>query len=183
MPLMKFGYLGIFLISFIGAGSILFPIPYTIVTLAAAPLFNPILLALATSLGAAAGEFTSYMVGYLSRKAVSKKYERRLNTLHKIFKKFGVVAIFIFALTPLPDDLIFIPLGLLRYSIRKALVAAFIGKFCMCLILVYVGKAIWWTFAIDWHFTILTAILLIIFIVAMFKINWEKIVEKYIGDG
>jgi len=41
---------------------------------------------------------------------------------------------FIFALTPLPDDLLFIPLGIMRYNLPKTLLAAFFGKLVMLLI-------------------------------------------------
>ncbi len=116
----EFGYPGIFLLSFIGAASVIVPIPYTVVLLTiSAPQFdfNPLLLAIVAGFGAAVGELVGYGLGYAGRRVVSKKYGRRLNAMLRIFDRFGAPAVFIFALTPLPDDLLFIPLGLMRYSL------------------------------------------------------------------
>ncbi len=46
----------------------------------------------------------------------------------KLFDKYGPATIFLFALTPLPDDLLFIPLGVMRYPFWKAFIPALFGK-------------------------------------------------------
>lgn len=50
-----------------------------------------------------------------------------------IYKKPGLIPflLVLFGLTPLPDSLIFVPLGVLKYSIKKALFFNWIGKFLM----------------------------------------------------
>ena len=179
----EFGYPGIFLLSFIGAASVIVPIPYTIVLLTiSAPQFgfNPLLLAIIAGFGAAVGELVGYGLGYAGRRVVSKKYDHRLNTMLRIFDRFGMPAVFIFALTPLPDDLLFIPLGLMRYSLWKAFIPCVAGKFLMSLIIVHVGSAAGQTFAENWIIALVTAVLLILIVVAMFKIDWEKAIEKYL---
>ncbi len=128
----EFGYPGIFMLSFIGAASVIVPIPYTVVLLTiSAPQFgfNPLLLAIVAGFGAAVGELVGYGLGYAGRRVVSKKYDHRLNAMLRIFDRFGMPAVFIFALTPLPDDLLFIPLGLMRYSLWKAFIPCVAGKF------------------------------------------------------
>jgi len=97
----------------------------------------------------------------------------------RIFKRFGLPAIFIFALTPLPDDLLFIPLGLMRYSLWRALLACVAGKFAMSLIIAYVGWAAGELFAVNWPLAALVAIFLALIIVAIFKIDWVKLAERY----
>ncbi len=179
----ELGYPGIFLLSFIGAASVIVPIPYTVVLLTiSAPQFgfNLLLLAIVAAFGAAVGELVGYGLGYAGRRVVSKRYDRRLNAMLRIFDRFGMPAVFIFALTPLPDDLLFIPLGLMHYSLWKAFIPCVAGKFLMSLIVVYVGSAAGQMFAENWIIALVTAMLLILIIIAMFKIDWEKAIEKYL---
>ncbi|MEM2419441.1 MAG: VTT domain-containing protein [Candidatus Bathyarchaeia archaeon] len=188
---MQYSYLGVFLISLLGSMSIFFPIPYTVVlfTLGSNETFNPILVALASSLGAALGEFSGYLLGLGGRKIVSEKGRRNVEFLLKILGRYGALAIFIFALTPLPDDLLFIPLGVMRYGFLRAFIPAFLGKLCMSLIIVYSGRFMVgiirdifgiesdWTSAIIG--TVIALILLTVVFILMFKVDWEKTVEKY----
>ncbi|MBS7607585.1 MAG: VTT domain-containing protein [Candidatus Bathyarchaeia archaeon] len=188
---MQYSYLGVFLISLLGSMSIFFPIPYTVVlfTLGSIETFNPILVALASSLGAAIGEFSGYLLGLGGRKIVSEKGRRNVEFLLKIFGRYGALTIFIFALTPLPDDLLFIPLGVMRYGFLRAFIPAFLGKLCMSLIIVYSGRFMVgiirdifgiesdWTSAIIG--TVIALILLTVVFILMFKVDWEKTVEKY----
>ncbi len=179
----EFGYPGIFLLGFVGAASIIIPIPYTVVLLTiSAPQFgfNPILLAIVAGFGAAVGELVGYGLGYAGRRVVSKRHERRLNAMLRIFDRFGMPAVFVFALTPLPDDLLFIPLGLLRYNFWKVFIPCVAGKFLMSLIIVHVGSAAGQVFVGNWILALATAILLILIIIAIFRINWEKLAEKYL---
>ncbi len=178
------GYPSAFLLGLIGAASIIIPIPVTVVLLgvAAARIFDPFFLALAFGLGAAVGELTGYAIGYVGRRVVSKKYDRRLNAMLKIFDRYGMIAVFIFALTPLPDDLLFIPMGLVHYSLWKAFIAAVAGKITMSLIITYFGGAIGGAFTGNWIFAAATTILLVLAVIAMFRIDWEKLANKYLPE-
>jgi membrane protein YqaA with SNARE-associated domain len=139
----QYGYLGIFFISLVGSMSLFVPIPYTIVifTMGGLPGFEPLWIAAAAGLGSAIGEFSGYLIGVGGRKAIGQKYRKKMDFLVKLFKKFGPVAIFLFALTPLPDDLLFIPLGVMRYSLVRAFIPALIGKFFSNLIIAYSGRS------------------------------------------
>ncbi|NIR86685.1 VTT domain-containing protein, partial [Candidatus Bathyarchaeota archaeon] len=191
--LLQFSYLGVFLISLVGAMSIIVPIPYTfvILTLGIEGTLDPLLLTVAGGLGSAIGEFSGYVLGYYGRALISEKRRRKIDFITRILKdRYGPIAIFLFALTPLPDDLLFIPLGVLRYKFVKAFVPSFLGKLTMCAILAYGGQLYYdvlraifggGTFEIELITSIITAILLVLIFVAMFKIDWEKILEKYMG--
>jgi len=189
----QYGYFGVFLMSLLGSMSIFFPIPYTVVifTLGTVEEFNPLLIALASGVGSAVGEFSGYLLGLGGRKIISEKSKRKMDFLLKVFGKFGPLAIFLFALTPLPDDLLFIPLGVMRYNLLKAFIPALIGKLCMSLIIVYSAR---FTIGIireifgvesDWISALIgmaiALVLLIIIFIIMFKVDWEKIFEKYVA--
>jgi membrane protein YqaA with SNARE-associated domain len=188
----QYGYFGIFLLSLIGALSIFFPIPYTVVIFTLGQSFEPLWIAVAAGLGSAIGEFSGYLLGFGGRKAISEKYKKKMDFLVRVFNKFGPVVIFLFALTPLPDDLLFIPLGVMRYNVARVFVPAVIGKFCMNLIVAYSGRfsirvirdvfgveSDWVTALIGMVFAI---VLLIIVFVVMFKVDWEKYLEKYVTE-
>ena len=183
---LQFGYLGVFIISFIGSVSVVFPVPYTLVIFFLGSSLNPFLVAVSGGLGSALGEFSGYALGYYGRTVVSEERRRKMNYMMKLFDRYGPAAIFFFALTPLPDDLLFIPLGVMRYPFWKAFIPALLGKTLMTFILAYSGQQ-----SIDLIRSLLggsgdlviavTLVLLIVIIVAMIKIDWEKLFEKHVG--
>jgi len=189
---LQYGYLGIFLISLLGATSVLVPIPTTVVIfiLSSQPTFDPFLIAVFASIGAAVGEFSGYLIGLGGRKVIGEKYKKKMDILTKLFQRFGPIVIFVFALTPLPDDLLFIPLGVMRYRPLHAFIPALLGKFVSNLIVAYAGRFL--IYAIRDFFgaegegislfigTVLAIVLLVTVLVVMFKVDWEKRAEKYL---
>ena len=183
----QFGYLGVFIISFIGSVSVVFPVPYTIVIFFLGSSLNPVFVAVSGGLGSALGEFSGYALGYYGRAVVSEERRRKMDYMVKVFDRYGPVAIFLFALTPLPDDLLFIPLGVMRYPFWKAFIPALLGKTLMTFILAYGGQQ-----SIGLIRSLLggsgdlvivvTLVLLIVIIVAMIKIDWEKLFERHVGN-
>lgn len=184
---LQFSYLGVFIISFIGSVSVVVPIPYTIVIYLLGAVLNPVFIAISSGLGSALGEFSGYALGYYGRTVVSEERQRKMGYMVKIFDRYGPAAIFFFALTPLPDDLLFIPLGVMRYPFWKAFLPALLGKTLMSFILAYAGQQS--ITLIETLFggsgllgTVITSALLIVIIVAMIKIDWEKLFEKYVSN-
>ena len=190
----QYGYIGIFLISLIGAMSIFVPVPYPVVIfiLGGLQTFDPLLIAVAAGLGSAIGEFSGYLLGAGGRKAIGNRYKKKMDFITKLFKKYGSVAIFIFALTPLPDDLLFIPLGVMRYSLLRAFIPALLGKFFSNLIIAYSGRLsleiIGNLFGVEGEGTsllvgtIIGVVLLVLVLIIMFKFNWEKHFAKYVEE-
>lgn len=183
---LQFSYLGVFLISLVGALSVIIPIPYTLVIYLLGSVLDPFLVAVSGGLGSALGEFSGYVLGYYGRVVLSKERRRKMDYMMKVFHRYGFAAIFLFALTPLPDDLLFIPLGIMRYRFLKAFIPAFLGKMLMCFILAYSGY--WSVEVIEIVFgeggllgVVITTALLVIVIVAILRIDWEKVFEKHVG--
>ncbi|MCD6504045.1 VTT domain-containing protein [Candidatus Bathyarchaeota archaeon] len=178
-----FGYIGVFFISLVGALSIIIPIPYTLVIYLLGGFLNPILIAVAGGAGSALGELSGYVLGYYGRKLVSEERKRKMDYITKIFRRYGSIVIFIFALTPLPDDLLFIPLGILKYPLLKIFIPALAGKFMMNLILAYGGRL---SIGLIREFmgeegltgVVITGALLALVIIIILKTDWEKVFEE-----
>ncbi len=190
----QYGYMGVFLISLLGAMSIFIPIPYTVVIfiLGGFPSFDPLWIAVAAGAGAALGEFSGYLIGFGGRRVIGEKYKKKMDFLTKLFKKYGSIAIFVFALTPLPDDLLFIPLGIMRYGLIQAFIPALLGKFFSNLIIAYSGRLsleiVKSLFGVEGEGTslligtIIGIVLMVIVFIIMFKVDWEKRFAKYLGE-
>jgi len=186
---MQFGYFGVFLVSLIGTMAIVVPIPYTLVILGlGAAGWNPLLLAIAGGSGSAIGELSGYFLGYYGRGIISEERQRKMRYFLKLFGKYSPAAIFVFALTPLPDDLLFIPLGILQYNPVKAFIPAILGKTLMCYILASFGKVYGDVLVLlfgdtgSWIGAAITAMLLILVIYALYRVDWEKVFDKYVTN-
>jgi len=135
------GYLGIFLVNLIGSASIVFPVPAFLVVFAMGSILNPWLVGLAAAIGAALGELTGYVLGLGGREAIKRKANSKwLNKAERWMVSHGVFPIIvIFAVSPLPDDITGIIGGVIKYDIKKFLLASFIGKLIMNMAIAWGG--------------------------------------------
>jgi membrane protein DedA with SNARE-associated domain len=134
------GYPGIFLINLIGSASVIFPVPSFIVTFTFGAILNPWLVGVSAGIGAAIGELVGYVLGRGGKKLVEGKHEKTLRKSREWMERHGAFSIIVlFALTPLPDDVIGILCGMINYDVRKFLLASLIGKVVMSLFLAWGG--------------------------------------------
>lgn len=181
----QYGYFGVLVVSFIGSLSIVFPIPYTLVIFLSGKFLDPLFVAIAGGLGSGLGEISGYILGYYGRAVISEERQRKIDFILKVFSRYGPIAIFFFALTPLPDDLLFIPLGIMRYKFLKAFIPCVLGKALMCLILAVGGQL---SISIienmigegELWLTIVFSVILMAVVVIMLKVDWEKFLTQYI---
>jgi membrane protein YqaA with SNARE-associated domain len=142
--LIGLGYLGAFLSGILGTSSLMIAIfpPQVLVFLMSAPAlgFNPLLVGILAGLGAGIGQYFHYYIGEGGRFLLSEKRRASMDKWEARIDKYGVLLIFLFAVTPLtPDDLIWIPLGMMKYPKLKALVSAILGKTIMLVLCAYGG--------------------------------------------
>jgi len=146
--LKSYGYLGAFLISLIGNATVLLPgivLPILsglgIVLYPAAGLVSPLIVGLAGGAGAAIGEIVGYMAGYGGRGIVenNKLYERLVNWV----RRWGAVAIFIFALVPLFFDLVGLTAGVLRFPLWKFILVCWLGRTLLYVVFVVLAVLGW----------------------------------------
>lgn len=123
------GYLGIFVINLVGSASVIFPVPAFLIVFTFGAILNPWLVGISAALGCAIGELTGYGVGLVGKKAIEKKHERWLKKANAWMEKYkAFTVIVIFAATPLPDDVVGIFCGAIKYDIKKFFLASLTGK-------------------------------------------------------
>jgi len=139
--LQGYGYLGAFLASVVSNATIILPVPGIIIILALGAALPPVLVGLAAGIGAGMGEMTAYMAGISGRGLVEnwKLYDRLVGWLNK----WGILAVFVFALTPLPFDPLGIVAGILRFPFWKFFIACWLGKTVQNIIVAYAGLYGW----------------------------------------
>ena len=137
-------YITIFVSFFISTASILIPIPAFVSLPVLTTSYNPILLSIVASLGAAFGELVGYGVGKggLALYKKKNKLPKWFSTLEKSMKKHfhnmeSMFIIIIFAATPLPFDFIGILAGSLNYDVKKFFIATFVGKIILHILIIY----------------------------------------------
>jgi len=126
----QYGYLGAFLVAFICSSTVIFPAPGFVViwALAASPAFSWSLVALASGVGGALGEFTSYLAGYGGAVVIHPEQSKWYKRAEYWMRRHGSATIFIFSITWLPFDFVGIAAGALRFPFWKFLLANAAGR-------------------------------------------------------
>lgn len=127
----ELGYIGILLISFVSSLIPFIPIPYfpVLITASFNANFNPHIIAITSALGIVGAKMIIFFISYYGRKILSDKTKKRMRPLQNLVSRYGWFGAFIAALTPIPDDIVYIPLGLAKYSPWKFATATFAGRF------------------------------------------------------
>ena len=129
----ELGYLSILLISFVGSIIVFVPVPYFPILLAAAlsSKFDPNMISIVSALGTVIAKTIIFFASFYGRNMLSDKTKQRMLPLQRLVSRYGWPGAFVAAATPIPDDLVYIPLGLARYSPWKFALATFTGKLAM----------------------------------------------------
>ena len=137
-----YGYLGVFLISLIFNATIVLPVGNILVlAVLGATLPSATLVGLAGSTGAAIGELTGYMAGYSGQALVQRReaYAR----VEGWVKKWGAVTIFFLSVIPFFFDLAGIAAGVLRFPLWKFLIACWLGRTILYIVVALAGAQGW----------------------------------------
>jgi membrane protein DedA with SNARE-associated domain len=135
----ELGYLGILVISFVFSLIPFVPVPYfpVLITASFNPNFNPHIIAIVSAAGIVAAKTIIFFISYYGRKILSDQTKQRMRPLQNLLSRYGWFGAFIAALTPIPDDIVYIPLGLAKYNPWKFAAATFAGKVLMNEVIVW----------------------------------------------
>lgn len=188
----ELGYLGILIISFVASLVPFVPIPYfpILITASFNSNFNPHLIALVSASGVVAAKTVIFFASYYGRKILSDRTKQRMRPLQNLVSRYGWFGAFIAALTPIPDDIVYIPLGLAKYSPWKFATATFTGKFLMNEAIVwgsiflgkpFVERVLGDTTDPTWLIVaaLVSVALLGIIVYYSLKIDWAKIIGRW----
>jgi len=101
---------------------------------------DPWIVGFLVALGSTSAKFLHYLVAFFVRGLVSERRKEVLNEMRQRVRRWAFIALYVVAATPIPDEPVIIPLGLLRYSPAKFCLAYFAGKLSITVPGAYVGS-------------------------------------------
>lgn len=126
------------------------------------------------ALGACFGKLASYALGYGARRAIHRP--ERFDSFRKYLGGSTFLVGFIFAASPVVDAA-FIPIGMIRYSLPKTLVALYSGKFVWILSVLFFarqsGQLFTQSFGADSYASLLSIALLAPIAYFLVRVDWE----------
>jgi membrane protein YqaA with SNARE-associated domain len=135
-----FAYPLLFVTQALVSATVFLPAPGLAVAAAAGTFLHPLWVGVVAGLGSATGELTGYLLGYYGRRAVPTDTSRLWRIAERGFRRWGVVAIVVFAMIPNPVfDALGILAGGLRYPLGRFWLATAVGKIVKLCIFSYLG--------------------------------------------
>jgi membrane protein YqaA with SNARE-associated domain len=134
----NYGYIGIFVISFLAYATVILPAPGVAIVFSMGAVFNPLIVALVAGMGASLGELVGYLAGFGSQPAIErlKIYDQMVIWL----KKYGSVIILLISAVPNPFfDVTGIAAGGLKMPVYKFMLWTWLGETIKMLAFAYAG--------------------------------------------
>jgi len=144
LPLYDFAwlaYLVVFGTSLASNLTIIAPVPFAAsIMIAAATEWNPVLITLFASIGAAIGELTGYYAGYLGKKIAISENVAWYGRIERWIQRHGVWSIIFLSFQPIiPFDIGGMIAGAAKMPLHRFLPAVWLGRFPKYIIITYAG--------------------------------------------
>lgn len=142
---------------------------------------DPLTIGFLVALGSTSAKFIHYLVTFFIGGFIGEKRRERIDASGLKFKRWAFLALFVVAATPLPDEPVVIPLGLMKYNPAKFCLAFFAGKLSITIIGAYLGTLSQKLLVpfIDQEILIVASIVLTIVVtIVLLKVDFLKIAEK-----
>lgn len=175
--------LGVLLVSF-GINMIPFASPSNLLVASSAALLvdsDPLSIGILVALGATSAKLIHYGISFFVGKHVSEERRKRLEAAAAKTRRWAPLAVFIAAATPIPDDPVIVPLGLMKYSPVKFAVSYFAGKVLIAVIGAFLGgfgEQLLSGYVSQIALAIISIVLTIVITVILLRINLSQIAEK-----
>ncbi len=137
--LVEMGLGGIFAASMLSHATMVARDIFVPAFLALTPLYNPIILGTCAGLGGAVGDVIPYLLGLGVAETVEKTGSKSEALVDKWIKKYGLWAVLVVAMTPLPDLPVVMLAGTRRLPLAKLLAIEAAGKTVLYSVGAYVG--------------------------------------------
>ncbi len=186
------GYLILALVNFFGSLIPFVPLPgfLLLATMSVGNEYDLHVLALLSAISAAVAKQIIFFVSFNGRRIMNEKTRKRMRPFERLVKKYGAAAAFVAAATPIPDDIIFVPLGLAKYNPKRFFIATLTGKIVLSYIIVLISHYIGLSFIepflekIDdttpiYIGIIIFGVIMTAVIVLLLKLDWVRIMGKF----
>jgi len=186
------GYLSLSLVNFFGSLIPFVPLPgfLLLATMSVGDHFDLHILALLSAVTATVAKQIIFYISYGGRKIINEKTRKRMRPFERLVKRYGAAAAFFAAATPIPDDLVYVPLGLARYNPKRFFIATLAGKIVLSYSIVfishYLGLSLVEPFLenIDdatpiYLGMILFGVVMTVVIVLLLRLDWARILGKF----
>ena len=186
------GYLGLAIVSFFGSLIPFVPIPsfVLVATMAVGEQFDIHILVIIAALTSTAAKQIIFYVSYGGRKIISEKTKKRMKPFQKLVKRYGGSAAFFAAATPIPDDLVYIPLGLAKYNPKRFFIATLLGKVVLYYVIVlishYMGLSLLEPILQDiqdplpvYVGIIALGVAMTVVVILLLRLDWERILGRF----
>ena len=186
------GYLSLALVNFFGSLVPFVPLPgfLLLATMSVGDQYALHALALLSAVTATAAKQIIFFVSSTGRKIISEKTRKRMRPFERLVKRYGAAAAFVAAATPIPDDIIFVPLGLAKYNPKRFFVATLTGKIVLSYVIVFASHYLGLSLveplvdSIDDPMTVYIGIIIFgammtAVVILLLKLDWEKILGKF----
>jgi len=186
------GYIGLTLVSFFASLIPFVPLPsfLLLATMSVGDQFDLHIIALISAFTATGAKIIIFSASYGGRRIIGEKSRKRMRPFERLVKKYGGAAAFFAAATPIPDDLIYVPLGLAKYNPKRFIIATLAGKIILSYVIVfashYFGLSLLEPFLEDVEdvntiylgIAIFAAIMTSV-IILLLKLDWQRIMGRF----
>ena len=187
------GYIILALVNFFGSLIPFVPLPgfLLLATMSIGNEYDLHVLALVSAVSATAAKQIIFYVSFKGRKIMSKKTLKRMRPFQRLVTKYGAAAAFVAAATPMPDDIIFVPLGLAKYNPKRFFISTLVGKIVLSYSIVflyhYLGLSLVEPLVKDldnatpiYIGVVVFGIMMTLVIVLLLRLDWARILGKFL---
>ena len=142
-----------------------------------------VLIGVSIALGAALAKGIHYMVTFFVSGHLSSKRQARLDADAAKIKRWAMPLLFLVAASPLPDEPVVIPLGLMKYSPAKFFLSYFLGKLTIAIAGAFIGQEASNLFS-GWLspevIVVISIILTVVITIILLKVDLGKLSERFL---
>ena len=150
------------------------------------PSLDPIVLSILGASAAISGRLVLFQFSSFGRKFINETRKSSLDRLKKYLEKtrYGYfLGTMIFALTPLPSNMLFISYGIMKARSIGIIIGFWLGRFIVYLLMINISRYFFKSFSElfrnDITFTILVDIVGIAMTIVVIFVNWDILISQH----
>jgi len=188
------GLLGVFFAGFVGNAVPFSAVPYLAYIAAfsaSAENVSRVGVAVVGGVGAALGKYALYAIFRNASRALPESMQESLAYFNEVAAKglLGFFVVLLFAATPLPDDVVYVPLSAAKFSFPAFAAAVLLGKVLLTSLAVFFGAQARWliTTSLESGHALLgvggLVAATLILLVVVFAVDWKKVALALAAEG